>query len=346
VQIAALSEEYDGLVEQGADVEELPAEVDARLKEIDAALEGFGDGYAYDADDLSRGGAFVYLGSDGGARIERGFIRPEDEAPEPEDGADDDGEPRPQEGGAEGECPESEEEPDGLTPLSDRLVLELSAYRTAGLREALGREPDVALIAVVHAMALPAFYPVSALPNCLEIKTTRAELGAFAPGLADSPAGRAVCERHGQWATRLPAGAGELWDFLIALGGGELLDLLAHCASLTLNALQQPWERKPAVMAHTQTLARAVGLDMTKTWSATRDTYLGRVTKARIVEAVREAVGTGEAERLEGLKKPDMAEAAERLIKDCGWLPPMLRTAEEEPQREDGEPSPSAIAAE
>ncbi|EXL01488.1 hypothetical protein BG36_19025 [Aquamicrobium defluvii] len=40
--------------------------------------------HAYDADNMNRGGLFVVFNHDGTPRIERGFIRPEGEAPEPE----------------------------------------------------------------------------------------------------------------------------------------------------------------------------------------------------------------------------------------------------------------------
>lgn len=46
-----------------------------------------------------------------------------------------------------------------------------------------------------------------------------------------------------------------------------------------------------------------------------------------MLEAVTEAVGAEEAGRIAGMKKPDMAEAAERLLAGRGWLPPVLRTA-------------------
>jgi ParB family transcriptional regulator, chromosome partitioning protein len=91
-QIAALSEEYDALVSQWDAVEDLPPEVDARFQEIDAALDAFGDGTAFDPEEVARGGVFVVLGHDGQARIERGLIRPEDEAPEPSAPTDADGE--------------------------------------------------------------------------------------------------------------------------------------------------------------------------------------------------------------------------------------------------------------
>jgi ParB family chromosome partitioning protein len=50
------------------------------------------------------------------------------------------------------------------------------------------------------------------------------------------------------------------------------------------------------------------------------------VTKARILEAVREAKGDGAAQLIDHLKKPDMAREAERLLAGTGWLPEPLRT--------------------
>ena len=61
-------------------------------------------------------------------------------------------------------------------------------------------------------------------------------------------------------------------------------------------------------------------------WAPTVDTYLGRVTKARILQAVREAKGAEAAERIATLKKGEMAEQAEALLAGSGWLPEPLRT--------------------
>ena len=61
-------------------------------------------------------------------------------------------------------------------------------------------------------------------------------------------------------------------------------------------------------------------------WQATVETYLGRVTKARILAAVGEARGDDAARRLEGMKKGEMAETAESLLAGSGWLPEPLRT--------------------
>jgi len=70
---------------QDADVD-LPAEVDQRFAELEAEIERINaKRHAYDADEIARSGVFVILNHDGTARIERGFIRAEDEAPEPEE---------------------------------------------------------------------------------------------------------------------------------------------------------------------------------------------------------------------------------------------------------------------
>ncbi|CCG42815.1 hypothetical protein PHAMO_470066 [Magnetospirillum molischianum DSM 120] len=59
------------------------------------------------------------------------------------------------------------------------------------------------------------------------------------------------------------------------------------------------------------------------------DTYLGRVTKARILEAVREAKGEDSVQMIDHLKKQDMAREAERLLAGSGWLPEILRSLSE-----------------
>jgi len=79
-------------------------------------------------------------------------------------------------------------------------------------------------------------------------------------------------------------------------------------------------------------LARAGGLDMVEAgWRPTVDNYLGRVTKPRILEAVREAKGEQSAQLIDHLKKAEMAKEAERLLNGTGWLPEPLRTPEGEP---------------
>ena len=104
-------------------------------------------------------------------------------------------------------------------------------------------------------------------------------------------------------------------------------------------------------MAHGDTLARAVHLDMAAAgWKPTVDNYLGRVPKARILEAVREAKGEQSAQLIDHLKKGDMASEAARLLEGAGWLPEPLRLADietvEQAQADEPEALPDFLAGE
>ena len=131
--------------------------------------------------------------------------------------------------------------------------------------------------------------------------------------------------RHQQWAKQLPQDDDDLWPTLVALDSDSQAALFAHCAALSINAVHEPWNRSPGRLAHADALARAVNLDMAAAgWKPTVNNYLGRVAKARILEAVREA----SAQLIDHLKKPEMAKKAERLLADTGWLPEPLRTTD------------------
>jgi ParB family chromosome partitioning protein len=57
--------------------------------------------------------------------------------------------------------PDATPEPEGdegLKPIPDRLMTELTAHRTLALRHALGEHPEVAFTATLHALCLKAFY--------------------------------------------------------------------------------------------------------------------------------------------------------------------------------------------
>ena len=63
--------------------------------------------------------------------------------------------------------------------------------------------------------------------------------------------------------------------------------LLAHCVSLTANAIRVPGREAGESDAHADILAREVALDMTGYWQPTAASYFERVSKERILQAVR-----------------------------------------------------------
>jgi ParB family chromosome partitioning protein len=215
-------------------------------------------------------------------------------------------------------------------------MIELTAHRTLALRDALAQNPAITFQAVLHNFVLTAFYRLASSGSCLEIGLRTPTFPTQAPGLRESVSATAVAARHESWKARLPKSETELWGALTALDGGAQASLFAHCASFAVNALYEPANRfnQGRVTAHgvrtrldhADVLARAVGLDMAQVgWRPTVDNYLGRVTKPRILEAVREAKGEPSAQLIEHLKKADMAKEAERLLDGAGWLPEPLR---------------------
>lgn len=360
--ISALRAEYDKLEVQYAEADELPEGIDQRLGEIEAALSAFDTRpMFYEPADIARAGAFVCLDQDGRLSVDRGYVRPEDEAPVSDDPTVDtsSSEQHPDDEGkistpraviTVGEAPSvgEEDEDDAIKPLPERLVTELTAYRTLALRDALANDPAMAFTAVLHNFVLATFYRFAQSSGCMEIAIRSPILPAQAPGLNDSASAKAIEARHDAWKLRLPRDETGLWDTLVGFDATERSSLFAHCASFGVNALHEPASRfnEGRVSAHgvrhrlqhADVLAHAVGLDMVEAgWTTTVDNYLGRVTKPRILEAVREAKGEASVQLIDHLKKPEMAREAERLLEGTGWLPEPLRLAEAEPAAATGE---------
>jgi ParB family chromosome partitioning protein len=365
----ALNAEYAKIEADYQDADELPDEIDQRLGEIEMARSAFeARSLVYDPAEIARAGAFVSIDAEGLLSIDRGYVRPEDEAPvvvDPANDAQDDG--RTSDGPTNGSVqravitvggtppePLEDEEDDTIKPLPDRLITELTAHRTLALRNALANDPKVAFQAVLHNFVLATFYRFAISSGCLEISIRTPTFPAQAPGLKDSASAQAIDIRHDGWKARLPKDESGLWHALTAFDGKEQAALFAHCASFAVNALYEPASRynTGAVSGHSvrrrldqaDVLARAVGLDMVAVgWKPTADNYLGRVTKPRILEAVREAKGDSSVQLIDHLKKGDMAREAERLMEGTGWLPEPIRLLEVGAVEQDSEGEAGAL---
>ena len=347
----ALRDEYDRLEAEYAEADELPDEVDQRLGEIEEALEAFDRRpMTYAPEQMARAGAFVSIDSDGTLLVERGYVRPEDEGTveaEGDDGSDVSGTATEGDqhtgvqravitvGGSPTEADEEEDEVETIRPLPDRLVSELTAHRTLALRDAVASSPHVAMTALLHRLVTDTFLPHSTR-GCIEAQVREVHFPAQAEDLRDSASARAVAERHERWGDHIPADDAALWDWLADLDDDSRMELLAHCVSFGVNALYEKPNPYGGMgvsqhglevrLAQADRLARATGLDMVAVgWRPTVANYLGRVTKPRILEAVREGAGERAAELIDHLKKGDMAKEAERLLAETGWLPEPLR---------------------
>ena len=348
----ALQAELDRLTEQYDNADELPDEIDQRLGEIEAAIEALDNRpMRYEPAEIAIAGAIVTIDSDGSLIAHRGYVRPADEAPiEP---THETGYPTPD--GSEvstlahgvkptvvtmgGQPLQGEdEEDDGIKPLPERLVTELTAHRTLALRDAVAQNPRIAMTALLHKLVSDTFHHRSA-NGALEAQVRHVYFPAQAQDLGESASAQAVDDRHAQWNGRIPADDTALWDWLTELDEEGRMALLAHCVSYGVNALYErpnPYSGSGVSeqalqlrFAQADRLARATGLDMVQAgWRPTVGNYLGRITKSRILESVREGAGERAAQLIDHMKKGDMAKEAERLLADTGWLPEPLRLAD------------------
>ena len=260
---------------------------------------------------MATAGAVVSLDHMGGVIVHRGLLREEQAKAL-----------REQERDGQGTCDEAEDgsgRQEAKLTISEKLVKRLSAHRTAALQAEVARHPHVALVAVVHRLALRVIHdahygsPINIAANPQD------RLEQQAPDVAEAPAAVGMRQVREAWAERLPDDPDALFAELLAMPQQELLSLLAVCVGFTVTAIASREDQAPAAA-----LAQAVGLDMHAWWTPTAAGYFDHVSKAKALEGVQ-AFAPGEVSRLGKLKKAQIASEAERLAAGTGWLPAMFR---------------------
>jgi ParB family transcriptional regulator, chromosome partitioning protein len=317
-ELDAIGAEIENAEEPGENLRSKSETLEAEYRAIEARSR------VYDPEAMACAGVFVFIDYHGALEVARGYVRAEDKPKEEASADTGDGETaadNPQDVSCHAADEEVEE---GYPGLSERLVAELTAHRTMALRALLGANVEIALVAVTHAMAAKTFYAASS-QSCLEISPHDFALEHVVSGIADTPAGGAVADRHTTWAAQLPERSDDLWRFVCDLDDEKRLALLAHCVALTVNTVERPNALR-GTLSHGRALATSLALDMRDYWAPTASDYLERVSKAVILDAVREAVSDQAAENLSRLKKLDMAAMAEPLLLADKWLPQLLRS--------------------
>src|SRR5271166_264532 len=315
-EIEALQAEQEKIEEAHQDADEYPEDVDARLSEIEARIDELNAQsrqYSYEQKGLA--GAVVSI-----ENIQRGLVRPEDkrkvqaaksESNDEDKTGDDNGE---------------EDE----VQLSAALVEGLTAHRTAALRAVLATRPDVALVAATHSLALRICYPMEMsydVGSALSLSSEKGgcSLESHAKNIQTSLAHTRLDEIHNQWIKRIPEDPDEFWDWLLRQEQAVVLELLAFCVGQTVHAVRLAHDSRTAPrFVAADKLAKAIDLDMADWWKATGESYLGRVKKEQILEAITEGTGETNLEELRKLKKPELVATAEKRLADTRWLPEIL----------------------
>jgi ParB family chromosome partitioning protein len=301
-ELDRLTAEYDELVDSDDEANaERCDQIDKRIDEL-TAREQF-----WPAETLSIAGAVVGLRHGGEIRIERGLVRAEDRPAKPRDKAHDADTGKPS------------------VQLSAKLVEDLTAQKSAAISAELMHQPDIALAAVVHALALPVFYTCTTDWLCLQL-TARATNLRKAMADADKCKGLTVLEAEAhRWRDRLPGNPSYLWSWCLEQPRETLLDLLAVIAAHTANAVVTQHQRPKA---HADMLAKAVSLNVADYFTPTAKNFFSRINGASIQAALSEAKNVPPAPGWAKLKKAELASLAERQIAGTGWLPEPLRIGE------------------
>lgn len=301
-----LDDEDDDLSDDGAQA--LHEGLDRLGDQLDAIEQTL---VVYDPGIVAMAGAVVSVDPMGAVVVHRGLLREEQvkalraqERPMPDAHAGGEGEPA--------------ETPTSRGGLSEKLVRRLSAHRTAALQAEVARHPRIALVALVHQLALRLILGGYGASPVNISATPQNRLEQHAPDVAEAPAAQGLRAVREAWASRLPEDPKALFAELLVMEHEELLSLLALCVGLTVSAIAQREDEAPAAL-----LAQAVGLDMHSWWTPTAAGYFDHVSRAKALEAVQ-VFAPVEVQRLAKLKKAQIASEAERLAAGSGWLPQML----------------------
>lgn len=296
-------------------------DIAARRKAIHEALK------TWPPEQKAHAGVIVTIGRDGDVEVMRGLVRDEDrkaiaaaarsngakEHRDPDDAGDDDG-------GSPSLAAALQRRAPGC---SDALTKRLAAHRTMALQAMLAQNTAVALASVVHVFVLRTFgadYPREASTLQVTPQLSAFALEAMADDLKASRAWKTVQQAKEAWRARLPEQQGEWLGWLIGLRQAELIDLLALCGALTVNALPGAGAAGSA-----NAIASALGLDMADWWEPTAEAYLNHVPKAQIIAALKEVGPELAGGGVEAMKKDALVSAAASRLADTRWLPEPLR---------------------
>ncbi len=219
---------------------------------------------------------------------------------------------------------DAEARPRERAEYSERLMLSLTSHRTAAIQASLIDAPNIALALLAQRLVLEIF--TSCPPSTklrVHVTTCDFQLGKNAPDLAVSRAGKVISTARKRWAEVLPLQPDTLLRWLLGLPQQALVDLLAFCVSQGFDATAGTQRLRDA--DGTEVLAEALSLDMADWWEATDANFFEAVPKAKIAEAVAEAVGTDAILGLAAMKKDAAAAAAAVQIAGKRWLPGPLR---------------------
>ncbi|VTY37693.1 Nucleoid occlusion protein [Xylophilus ampelinus] len=294
-----------------AEEQRLMGLIDALDERIDAAHDALAQ---WTPEQMARGGALLRIDHGGQITVDRGLIRAEDRAAANEG----------QGGGDAGASVAPSDAPKKRSAISEKLMRDLTAHRTGAIQAALVQNPHVALVTLVHRLAETVFGHYGRGNDVVKVHLTMTSDYALAQDATDfesSPAGALLDRATTEWGDRLPGKPEALFGWLLAQDRDMLLDLLAYCTARSFNAVAG----RERGTDQSEAITEALGVDMADWWVPTAASYLGAVSKAKALEAVKEATGIDDSAAVAGMKKDEAIRHCAAKLEGSRWLPAPLR---------------------
>jgi ParB family chromosome partitioning protein len=323
--------------EEAAEQERLYAKLDetedeAEIEQIEAAIDALAPAQ-WDEDEVALAGVVVTLNHAGDIKVERGLVKLEDvkalKALRRKRKTSVDGDEE-----AESEHAEAAVTPKPAIPA--KLLDELLAHKTLGLRVAIVDSPALALRLV--AFSLAAAFMGDASASCLAISVDHIDV-ARSITRAESKTAEEFAEISSVWRSRLPTNPEELWAYVASLDEPMLHELIAVTIASGIDLRRAgPLSGMEARQTLGQTLCDRAGLDMTKYWKASTESYFEHIRKDAVIDALMDVNPKLDRAALDKAPKKEVLARAKRTFKQSAWLPSPLRTT--------SEAAPLAVAAE
>ncbi len=354
-ELSTLAERFDeiaGRIEDYAEGDPAIEADEAELAGIESRMEAIRSAAkVYDTDEKALAGCIVTIGNGGTLQIEQGLVRPDDLAalrflrnPQPE-GQD-------RESAEDGEATSAgnvhalsarhgdDDEAEQAMVFSAALIEELTAIRTAAIRNELVTRPNLALAVMLYPLVLKTFLTGRGywrIGSAIEIS---GQLKDLAPSIKEPEACAALTEWtriHETWGYNLPGDPGDLWEWLLEKTPHELLELLAVVTAANINAVEAKHDHDRDRLAHADQLAIALKLDMNSHWEP-QAPFLSRLSKAQIAEVMEDASCAKAAiKAVSNAPKAEAVAMAEKALAGKAWLPGPLRSniADEQQKHDD-----------
>ena len=225
-------------------------------------------------------------------------------------------------GAGQGEAAPSEDGPEG-DGVPERLMLNLTAHRTAAIQASLLSHRDVALAVLAHRMACSMFDTFAGHEHPIKVSLSSAwhRLANASATVGTSRAADLLIAERSRMEALLPPERSDWLAWFIAQPVEVSLSMIVLGTAETVDAMQSRANSKDLCAG----LAKAVALDMRAWWEPTASNYLDLVPKAKLMEAVTDAKGADAAKDMPKLKRADAIAFAAQALSGTGWLPVPLR---------------------